>query len=393
MYGVVTTFGPLDKAFVVISLSNAHCHCCSYPFFVLLSTRSTPFTMLARCPYKRSLCIHACTKKKPVVCQLQEKTRSCLIIMKIKPLPTSLSELPVFSYSRVTKDASVSSTCQQKTTYKAISLIKGKEEYTRHISQNMIDLAKWEGAKKPSSFPSGLNFPEDILKAVLYSRKKRRTAKKAPKKKTCKASSAPADGVVVAPKPPQPIAKDYEICASCESVAKIAAQLCTCSSPPWSKVATDAWREKHVELRYISPAVGLGTYARMRLRAASVLGEYVGEIVHGRGELLDTLYLLTVPDDTGRESVFIDALRVGGWTRFINHSCRANTFFESRRVGEEVRVVVMTERGVKKGEEVTVNYGEQYWEAMNLKGVWCVCGEEGCRFGEPKRLARRREGR
>jgi hypothetical protein len=316
--------------------------------------------------------------------------------MKIKPLPTSLSELPVFSYSRVTKDASVSSTCQQKTTYKATSLVKGKEEYTRRISQNIIDLAKWEGVKKPSTFPSGLRFPEDILKAVLYSRKKRRNggrAKKAPRKSICTASSAPTDGVVVAPKPPQPIAEEWERCASCKSIAKTAAQLCTCSTPPWSNVATDTWREKHVELRYISPAVGLGTYALKRLPRANVLGEYVGELVHDGRELVNTLYLLTIPDDTGRESVFIDALRVGGWTRFINHSCRANTYFESRRVGEELRIVVVTERGVKKGEEVTVNYGEQYWEAMNRKGVWCVCGEEGCRFGEPKRLARRREGR
>lgn len=146
--------------------------------------------------------------------------------------------------------------------------------------------------------------------------------------------------------------------------------------------------------------MGLGTYALRRLRAASVLGEYMGELVSGRE--VDTLYLLSIPDDAGTEMVFIDSLRVGGWTRFINHSCRANTLFESWRVGEELRVVVMTNREVRKGEEVTVDYGEQYWEAMNRRGVWCVCGEEGCRFGEPlgkarveraRRSARRREGR
>lgn len=139
--------------------------------------------------------------------------------MKIKPLPSSLTDLPVFSYSRVTKDASVSSTtCPRNKTYKATSLLKGKKQYTRRISQNMIDLGKWEGVAKPPTYPDGLKFPEDLLKAVLYSRKKRRTggkAKNIPKKHTCGvSSSAPTDsssgGGVEAPKPPQPqpIAKE-----------------------------------------------------------------------------------------------------------------------------------------------------------------------------------------
>ena len=121
--------------------------------------------------------------------------------------------------------------------------------------------------------------------------------------------------------------------------------------------------------------MGLGTYALRRLRAASVLGEYMGELVSGRE--VDTLYLLSIPDDAGTEMVFIDSLRVGGWTRFINHSCRANTLFESWRVGEELRVVVMTNREVRKGEEVTVDYGEQYWEAMNRRGCGVFVGRRG----------------
>ena len=338
--------------------------------------------------------------------------------MKIKPLPSSLTDLPVFSYSRATKDASVSSTtCPRNKTYKATSLLNGKEQYTRRISQNTIDLGKWEGVAKPPTYPDGLKFPEDLLKAVLYSRKKRSTGartKKVPKKHTCGvSSSAPTDssssgggggggGGVEAPKPaqPQPIAKEWAECASCKSIAETSAQLCACTAPPWSNALTETWREKHVELRHISPVVGLSTYALRRLRAASVLGEYVGELVSGRE--VDMLYLLSIPHDAGTETVFIDALRVGAWTRFINHSCRANTFFESCRVGEELRVVVVTNREVRKGEEVTVDYGEQYWEAMNRRGVWCVCGEKGCRFSEPlgkarveraRRSARRREAR
>ena len=48
---------------------------------------------------------------------------------------------------------------------------------------------------------------------------------------------------------------------------------------------------------------------------------------------MDTPYMLTVLDDAGAEGVWIDSLRVGEWTRFINHSCRANTRFETRSEG------------------------------------------------------------
>ncbi|KAG9206827.1 hypothetical protein G6514_000114 [Epicoccum nigrum] len=136
----------------------------------------------------------------------------------------------------------------------------------------------------------------------------------------------------------------------------------------------------------------------VRLHAPAV-GEYVGELVSGRSVDVDTSYLLSVADDAGAEEVCIDSLRVGEWTRFVNHSCRASTYFENRRVEDEARVVLVTEREVRSGEEVTVDYGKAYWATMNRKGVWCVCGEEGCRFSERvgrrrvERRVRRREAR
>lgn len=318
--------------------------------------------------------------------------------MKIRPLPSSLSNLPVFRYTRVTKDASVpsssssSSSCQRNTTHKAVTRVKGKEEYTRHTWQNMIDLAKWEGVARPPGYPSGLRFPEDVLKAVLYSRKRQRNGsrakKKTPKRSACDGASSPATDGVSHPPEPQPIAREWARCASCKGVAKTTAQLCACTLPPWAGVATAAWRDAHIALRWVSGAVGVGAYALQPLRRGCVLGEYVGELVSGCSVDVDTSYLLSVADDAGAEEVCIDSLRVGEWTRFVNHSCRASTYFENRRVGDEARVVLVTEREVRSGEEVTVDYGKAYWETMNRKGVWCVCGEEGCRFSE--RIGRRR---
>ena len=78
----------------------------------------------------------------------------------------------------------------------------------------------------------------------------------------------------------------------------------------------------------------------------------------------------------------IDALRVGDWTRFVNHSCRSNTTFESRRVGGEMRIFVVVTREIDVGEELTVNYGKGYWEGI---GVKCCCGEKRCVGGMVKK--------
>ena len=69
----------------------------------------------------------------------------------------------------------------------------------------------------------------------------------------------------------------------------------------------------------------------------------------------------------------ISAKRYGNWTRFINHSCDASARFHTVRVGERYRVVVKSVREVGLFEELTVDYGEAYWN-----GRRCQCGAEGC---------------
>ncbi|KAJ6501156.1 hypothetical protein C8R47DRAFT_1109051 [Mycena vitilis] len=58
-----------------------------------------------------------------------------------------------------------------------------------------------------------------------------------------------------------------------------------------------------------------------------------------------------------------------GPIRFLNHSCNANTEFRFPKTGDGFAVTVHTNRQIQKDEELTVNYGSQYWTPDNP----CLC--------------------
>lgn len=168
--------------------------------------------------------------------------------MAVKQLPTRLSKLPTFTYTRVDKNASASRTRslrQRKTSHKATSVYEGKAVHTRHISQNMIDPAKWKDMTAPRTYPTDLIFPEDMLKAVLYSRKTQSNNSKAratPRKGKCNKPTTSKD----TPKTAYPIAKEWVTCASCECSAETSNELCKCTNSLWSARSTERWRAKHI---------------------------------------------------------------------------------------------------------------------------------------------------
>jgi len=59
------------------------------------------------------------------------------------------------------------------------------------------------------------------------------------------------------------------------------------------------------------------------------------------------------------------------------------------RVGEEVKLIIITRRDIAQGEEITVSYGDEgYWARQNEKGLWCGCGASECKWSEEAVRAR-----
>ncbi|KKZ66554.1 hypothetical protein EMCG_07668 [[Emmonsia] crescens] len=122
------------------------------------------------------------------------------------------------------------------------------------------------------------------------------------------------------------------------------------------------------------PERGIGVRSLRSIKAGTFIGQYVGEI--RKPPVLDSTYALH--HSLRKRSIgIVDAAIYGNWTRYMNHSCRAGVIFVSAVVGEWAYVLVRTIRDIKMFEEITVDYGDGYFEPRERV---CRCREEGCRF-------------
>ncbi|EXJ80229.1 hypothetical protein A1O1_08371 [Capronia coronata CBS 617.96] len=205
----------------------------------------------------------------------------------------------------------------------------------------------------------------------------------------------------------------------------------TCTCTPADLL--DGGAEVLVEL-ITTARTGTGVRALQDIRADQYLGEYVGEIYparFSRGGALVTRYggasghsyILEVPIARASDYVvsaatsskrrrkrtnpgvssaatgakkttttatkaksktksrvpglLIDSTVRGNWTRYINHSCKPNTQFAIVNVGQQRTVLFQALRSINYGDEITVDYGDEYF----LHFDWgCKCGHARCRY-------------
>lgn len=138
---------------------------------------------------------------------------------------------------------------------------------------------------------------------------------------------------------------------------------CSCRSP---------FPARHlVELREY-PIRGIGVRALSNFKKGDILDEFAGKIVPTG--TLDPKYAVNVDSEREPEDwVFISPKRLGNWTRFINHSCDASTEFKRMAIGDRVVINVVATRDIILFEEITADYGEDYWESRE-----CQCGSSNC---------------
>jgi SET domain-containing protein len=107
----------------------------------------------------------------------------------------------------------------------------------------------------------------------------------------------------------------------------------------------------------------LGLFTFSPLKKGACVIEYVGPVISAREEeTSNSLYLFEVT-----KKVTIDGRARTNLARYINHSCRPNCEVEIYKR----RVYVMARRGIKPGEELTYDYGKEYFNE-HIKGK-CRC--------------------
>ena len=134
---------------------------------------------------------------------------------------------------------------------------------------------------------------------------------------------------------------------------------------------------------------GNGVFATADIRKGEEIIEYKGKLV--THEFADEAY--GGYDDTGHTFLFIlndawvvDANQNGNIARWINHACvpNAEAVIHEHKGGDprKDRVVIEATRDIRKGEEITYDYGIEVEEKptrAELKLWSCLCGTPTCR--------------
>lgn len=123
-----------------------------------------------------------------------------------------------------------------------------------------------------------------------------------------------------------------------------------------------------------SKIAGTGAFAMKAIPAKRKLGNMGGEIIsykeaQKRVKKQPGNVLFMVEFDN--EDIALDASINSNELRYINHSCDPNTYM--RRAYQKVEFY--TRRAIKKGEELTCDYGETHHDGK----LPCKCGAKNCR--------------
>ena len=160
-------------------------------------------------------------------------------------------------------------------------------------------------------------------------------------------------------------------------------------------------REKETFVRE-SLIHGWGLFADEGIKQGDFIVEYIGKKRPNKNADfceayyqkvgINSSYLFRLDEDT-----VIDATRMGGKARFINHSCTPNCKAKIIEVEGSKRILIYALRGIKKGKSEDTVLKKQQSSADNLTGEeitydyrferetggvnrdLCVCGTEGCK--------------
>jgi SET domain-containing protein len=129
-------------------------------------------------------------------------------------------------------------------------------------------------------------------------------------------------------------------------------------------------------------ATGLGLFATQPIPKGTKIIEYTGprisnaQVEKSNGKYFFGLNKRWSIDGSGRENI----------ARYANHSCQPN----AEAIITRGRIWICAKRNIKAGEEITYNYGKEYFEGI-IKDIGCKCPK--CRGGSArvsKRVSKRR---
>ena len=125
---------------------------------------------------------------------------------------------------------------------------------------------------------------------------------------------------------------------------------------------------------------GFGLCILENITKGTLIAEYRGEVI----TLDECKQRLRSMDDEAAfyyasldGNLILDAGPMGSEARFANHSCRPNCSLHKWDVLGEPRVILMAEKDIEAGDELTYNYRADTLNGMVARQV-CYCGAPNC---------------
>lgn len=140
-----------------------------------------------------------------------------------------------------------------------------------------------------------------------------------------------------------------------------------------SAKGVDRWTEKY-KVKWISPDVGYGLFARKAYAQNSVIGCYTGYLT---SDVVDQEYAFEWVDTSYRKACLaIDGSKMGNATRFMNHAptrideqkntkCNVSTvavFYNGLPY-----IIFIADRVIAPKEQLCYDYGDGYWEKKGVE--------------------------
>ncbi len=146
---------------------------------------------------------------------------------------------------------------------------------------------------------------------------------------------------------------------------------------------TYGWEERF-ELQSI-PRMGCGLFSKCAWKKGDILGVYLSELIPSRPS--NTEYIIEIDigpffEKTGAPVAYINAEHCENYVRFCNHNCENNARISEERVGADRVLSLRATKRIAAGEEVTVDYGNEYF-----RDGQCQCESAKCRYSKASKAA------
>lgn len=114
-------------------------------------------------------------------------------------------------------------------------------------------------------------------------------------------------------------------------------------------------------------SAGLGLFAGEDIKRDQLIIEYTGDHINAEeADQRGGRYLFTVNED-----LVIDGKDRSNIARYINHSCGPNA--EAEHEITENRIYMRASKNIKAGEEITIDYGNDYTSSDFIQAGGCKC--------------------